>query len=112
MPQFHETGYGKKFYDRQLPTLTKTLQGIEKQLEIQNQMMARMMELMENAATNTQMPTEEDTETEEDDSECWRRNGCVFNSNTPSFYKCQRKNYSVEQCRIDNQNEFDHVSKY
>lgn len=35
---------------------------------------------------------------------CWREKGCMFNSNFPSFMKCQRSNYSVLQCKIDNEN--------
>lgn len=36
MPQFHETGYGKRFFDRQLPELTKAINRLAKSLEEAN----------------------------------------------------------------------------
>jgi hypothetical protein len=33
MPEFHETGYGRKYYDHQLPELTRQLQRIAESLE-------------------------------------------------------------------------------
>ena len=34
MPQFHETGYGKRFFDGQLPALTRALEKIGDNLAI------------------------------------------------------------------------------
>lgn len=36
MPEFHNTGYGKKFFEHQLPTLIKNLGRIADALEAQN----------------------------------------------------------------------------
>lgn len=36
MPRFHETGYGQKFLNRQLPNLIKSLNEIGKELKRQN----------------------------------------------------------------------------
>ena len=37
-------------------------------------------------------------------SKCWRKTGCMFNSNTSQRYKkCLQDGYSVEQCRVDNE---------
>ncbi len=36
MPQFHETGYGKRFFDYQLPYLIKQITRIADALEEQN----------------------------------------------------------------------------
>ena len=33
MPQFHETGYGKRFFEHQLPTLIENLAKIAEKLE-------------------------------------------------------------------------------
>lgn len=38
MPQFHETVYGKRFFDSQLPKLIKTLERIADALEKQNEL--------------------------------------------------------------------------
>ena len=37
MPAFHETIYGKRFFDKQLPELINTLKRIANALEKQNQ---------------------------------------------------------------------------
>ena len=37
MAQFHETMYGKRFFDSQLPALIKALERIAKALEKQNE---------------------------------------------------------------------------
>lgn len=37
MPQFHETVYGKRFFDSQLPALIKALERIAKALEKQEE---------------------------------------------------------------------------
>ncbi len=38
---------------------------------------------------------------------CWRRRECPFNSNNSwKFMKCEQDEYSVEQCRIDNEKDF------
>jgi len=34
MPEFHETGYGRRYYDHQLPELTRQLQRIAESLEL------------------------------------------------------------------------------
>ena len=39
MPQFHETGYGRKFFDRQLPDLIKAMERIADALEEQNKLL-------------------------------------------------------------------------
>ena len=36
MPQFHETGYGKKFFEYQLPKLIKAIEKIGAELEMSN----------------------------------------------------------------------------
>lgn len=34
---------------------------------------------------------------------CWRKNGCLFNSNNSvRFMKCLQEEYSVNQCKKDN----------
>lgn len=38
MPQFHETGYGRKFFDKQLPDLIKAMERIANALEEQNEL--------------------------------------------------------------------------
>ena len=39
MPQFHETGYGKKFFQKQLPDLIKAMERIANALEEQNELL-------------------------------------------------------------------------
>lgn len=35
---------------------------------------------------------------------CWRVAGCPFNSNnSPKYMKCWQDNYSIDQCKQDNQ---------
>jgi len=36
MPQFHETGYGRKFFEADLPRLVRALERIATQLEANN----------------------------------------------------------------------------
>lgn len=50
-------------------------------------------------------------EIDKNKKQCWREKGCVFNSNFPSFMKCQRNNYSVSQCKKDNKKEWDKIDK-
>lgn len=43
----------------------------------------------------------------ENSKKCWRVKGCPFNSNTSFKYmKCWRDDYSVDQCRIENEENF------
>lgn len=50
--------------------------------------------------TTTKLPKEK----------CWRKRGCPFNSNNSSKYmKCWKENYSVEQCKSDNWEEWKEV---
>lgn len=38
MPQFHETGYGRKFFEADLPRLVRALERIATQLEAANEL--------------------------------------------------------------------------
>jgi hypothetical protein len=39
---------------------------------------------------------------------CWRKQGCPFNSNNSlNYMKCKRSDYSVEECKEDNQEEWE-----
>lgn len=38
---------------------------------------------------------------------CWRKRGCIFNSNFPSYKMCTRENYSVNQCEKDNKEKWE-----
>lgn len=42
---------------------------------------------------------------------CWRKRGCIFNSNFPSYMKCWREDYSVEKCKEDNKEQWNKIDK-
>lgn len=44
MPRFHETGYGRKFFERQLPELIKAIKRVADALEKQNQLLEKKEE--------------------------------------------------------------------
>lgn len=48
MPQFHETGYGSKFFQRQLPDLIKAMERIANALEEQNELLKEKENKKEN----------------------------------------------------------------
>lgn len=39
MPRFHETGYGRKFFERQLPDLIRAVERVADALEKQNKLL-------------------------------------------------------------------------
>lgn len=41
MPQFHETGYGRAFFQHQLPELIKSINRMASALELQNELIAK-----------------------------------------------------------------------
>lgn len=44
MPRFHETGYGRKFFERQLPELIRAIERVADALEKQNQLLEQKEE--------------------------------------------------------------------
>lgn len=44
MPRFHETGYGRKFFERQLPDLIRAVERVADALEKQNQLLEKKEE--------------------------------------------------------------------
>lgn len=44
MPRFHETGYGRKFFERQLPELIEAIKRVADALEKQNQLLEKKEE--------------------------------------------------------------------
>ena len=46
MIQFHETGMGRKFFEGQIPRISKALEDIGKQLEEQNKNLKKNNDLM------------------------------------------------------------------
>lgn len=46
MPQFHETGYGRRFFEGQLPRLIDGICEVAKELKRQNELKERELELM------------------------------------------------------------------
>lgn len=47
MPQFHQSGMGKMFYDRTMPQIAKHLGSIAEELKIQNELKHRELQLKE-----------------------------------------------------------------
>lgn len=48
MPQFHETGYGQRFYNGQLPNLIDALEKIGKEMQRANDLKEKEMKETEN----------------------------------------------------------------
>lgn len=69
MVQFHETGMGRKFFEGQIPRISKALEDIAKQLEEQNKNLKENNDLMKQmlGMTTGYMNTDEDVINETDD---------------------------------------------
>lgn len=52
MPKFHETGYGRRFFEKQLPDLIKAVERVADALEERNELLKRKS--YKNDLTNNQ----------------------------------------------------------